>query len=305
MASDAKIAHASIDAIFFCPHSPDAQCACRKPAPGLITAAITQSGISAANTLVIGDAARDLEAAWSAGTRAALVRTGKGRMHEPYAAAHGIAVYDDLSAFVAELASKRVIPRDGVQSLQAVFAEHARVVADAAAQLLPTLSKCIDVARQCLRAGHKILACGNGGSAADAQHFVAELVGRYSRHRAPLPAIVLGSDSATLTAVSNDFGFDQVFARQVDAIAQRGDVLIALSTSGNSQNVINAAITARERGCTVIVLTGRNGGRLLQHAELALRVPSDTVARIQEIHELCLHALAQAIDSVAFELGIP
>jgi len=305
MASDATMAHASIDAIFYCPHAPDAQCACRKPAPGLITAAISQSGISAAHTLVIGDAARDLEAARSAGTRAALVRTGKGRMHESYAAAHGIVVYDDLSAFVSELASKADMPQDDMPSLQAVFAEHARVVADASAQLLPTLSQCIGAARQCLRVGHKILACGNGGSAADAQHFVAELVGRYSRARAPLRGIVLGSDSATLTAVSNDFGFDQVFARQVDALAQRGDVLIALSTSGNSLNVINAAITARERGCTVIALTGHSGGQLLQHADLALRVPSDTVARIQEVHELCLHALAQAIDSVAFESSTP
>jgi phosphoheptose isomerase len=301
MTFDANVAHASIDAIYYCPHAPDAQCACRKPAPGLILAAITQSGISAANTLVIGDASRDLEAARSAGTHAVLVRTGKGRMHESYAVAHGIAVYDDLGAFVAELAIKCDRPQDDMQSLQAVFAEHARVVADAAAQILPVLSHCIGVARQCLRAGHKILACGNGGSAADAQHFVAELVGRYNHSRAPLSAIVLGSDSATLTAVSNDFGFDQVFARQVDALARRGDVLIALSTSGNSRNVINAAIAARERGCTVISLTGHNGGGLAQHADLALRVPSDTVARIQEVHELCLHALAQAIDSAAVE----
>jgi len=224
-------------------------------------------------------------------------------MHESYAAAHGIAVYDDLSAFVAELADRSERSQDDLQSLQGVFAEHVQVVADAAAQLLPTLAQCIGIARQCLRAGYKILACGNGGSAADAQHFVAELVGRYNRSRAPLRAIVLGSDAATLTAISNDFGFEQVFSRQVEALARCGDVLVALSTSGNSLNVINAAKTARERGCTVIALTGHNGGELVQHADLALRVPSDTVARIQEVHELCLHALAQAIDSMALELS--
>src|SRR6202044_2992516 len=104
--------------------------------------------------------------------------------------------------------------------------------------VLPILSECLSTTRQCLGNGNKILVCGNGGSAADAQHFVAELVGRYSKSRAALSAIVLAADSATFTAVSNDFGFEQVFARQVNALARRGDVLIALSTSGNSRNVI-------------------------------------------------------------------
>jgi phosphoheptose isomerase len=298
MSSDAKASYGSIDAILYCPHAPDAVCGCRKPAPGLIIAAIAQSGISPANTVLIGDAVRDLEAARSAGIRAALVRTGKGCLHESYAAAHGIPVYDDLSALVAALAIRGEDPQTDVASLEAVFAEHVQVVADAAAQLLPTLSQCIDVVRESLSAGNKILACGNGGSAADAQHFVAELVGRYSRSRGALSAIVLGSDSATVTAVSNDFGFEQVFARQVEALARRGDVLIALSTSGNSRNVINAAMAARKRGCTVIALTGRGGGALVHQADIALQVPSDTVARIQEIHELCLHALAQALDAV-------
>jgi len=301
MRFDAKAARGSIDAVFYCPHAPDAECACRKPAPGLILAAIAQSGISRANTLVIGDAARDLEAARSAGTGAALVRTGKGRLHESDAVAHGIPVFDDLSALVAELVIKRDRPETVIELLQTIFAEHLLVVAEAARQLLPGLAQCIGVARRSLGAGHKILACGNGGSAADAQHFVAELVGRYHRSRPALSAIVLGSDSATLTAVSNDFGFEQGFARQIEALARPDDVLIAISTSGNSRNVVNAAIAARELGCTVIALTGRGGGDLVRHADIALRVPADTVARIQEVHELCLHALAEALDSAALE----
>lgn len=307
MTSDAHNAHGSIDAVFYCPHPPDAKCSCRKPAPGLIVAAITQSGILPVNTLVIGDAARDLEAAHSAGAPAALVRTGKGRLYESSAVAQGIPVYEDLRALVAALASTGTgtDPQDSPESLQTIFTDHMRVVSESASLLLPILHQCIGVARRCLGAGNKILACGNGGSAADAQHFVAELVGRYHRSRPALSAMVLGGESATFTAVSNDFGFDHVFARQVDALARRGDVLIALSTSGNSRNVINAAMAARKRNCTVIALTGRSGGNLAPHADITLRVPSDTVARIQEVHELCLHTLAQALDTMILESSTP
>ena len=136
-----------------------------------------------------------------------------------------------------------------IESLRAIFSEHQLVVAESAAQLLPTLSDCVELARRCLAGGGKIIACGNGGSAADAQHFIAELVGRYDKPRAPLAGIVLGTDAATMTAVSNDFGFEHVFSRQVDTLARSGDVLIALSTSGNSRNVINAAVTALKSVC--------------------------------------------------------
>ena len=305
MTADAIAARASIDAIFYCPHSPAAQCACRKPASGLIEAAIAQSGIPSRHTLVVGDADRDLVAARLAGTRSALVRTGKGREHEAYAATHGVPAYDDLAALVADVVRSRHAASHTLKLLQTVFAEHLSVVAEAAGELLPTLVQCIHLARRCLNSGCKILACGNGGSAADAQHFVAELVGRYAATRRALAAVVLGSDSATMTAVSNDFGFEHVFARQVEALARPGDVFLALSTSGNSRNVINAAIAAKQLGCTVIALTGRSGGGLIQCADWALRVPSDNVARIQEVHGICLHALAQALDSAWHELGDP
>jgi phosphoheptose isomerase len=263
--------------------------------------AIHQSGIPSSHTLVVGDAVQDLEAARSAGAHAVLLRTGAGHQHESYAMTHGIPVFDDLQALVAELSAVGGPLDSHLESLRGIFAEHVMVVDEAATQLLPTLAHCIRVARRCLTGGHKILACGNGGSAADAQHFVAELVGRYSKSRKALPAIVLAGDSATFTAVSNDFGFEQVFARQIDALARPEDVLVAISTSGNSRNVLNAAQAARERGCTIIALTGRSGGDLLRHADITLRVPSDTVGRIQEVHGLCLHALAEALDSAALD----
>jgi D-sedoheptulose 7-phosphate isomerase len=212
-------------------------------------------------------------------------------------AACGIRVFNDLFALVGEL-FVQTHPSDRHASfLQSVFAEHVIVVAEATRQLLPALSRCIEVTRLSLRDGHTIFACGNGGSASDAQHFVAELVGRYQETRAALPAMALTADSSTFTAVSNDFGYDAVFSRVIEAFAKRGDVLIAISTSGNSRNVLAAAAAARQRGCTVIGLTGQSGGQLAQHADIVLPVPADSVARIQEVHGLCLHALAQALDS--------
>ena len=298
MTQDAKSAGGSIDAIFYCPHGREHGCSCRKPAPGLILDAIKRSGIASANTLVIGDAGRDLAAARAAGAHAVLVRTGKGRVFEVEAASQGFLVFDDLKAISSVLT--RVPDESEVQELlQAIFAEHIVTVADAAGQVLPSLAECIRLARQCLATGHKILACGNGGSAADAQHFVAELVGRYSHTRPALSAVALGTDAATVTALSNDFGFDHVFARQVDALGRAGDVLIAISTSGNSASVINAAIAARQRNCIVIALTGRTGGLLRQYSDVCLRIPTESVARIQEVHELCLHSLAQVLDSAA------
>jgi D-sedoheptulose 7-phosphate isomerase len=296
MCLDAKEAGGSIDAIFCCPHGPDDSCTCRKPAPGLILAAVRESGILSSHTVVIGDAARDLDAARAAGARAILVRTGKGRQYEKYATDQGISIFDDLQAFTGELSlSPHESNIPGL--LRSIFSEHIDVVTEAAQAILPALAECIHITRGCLARGNKILVCGNGGSAADAQHFVAELVGRYNHSRPALSAVVLGTDAATVTALSNDFGFEQVFARQVEALARSGDMLIALSTSGNSPNVINAAVAARELDCVIIALTGRSGGELAKHADITLRVPADSVARIQEVHGLCLHSLAQALDS--------
>jgi D-sedoheptulose 7-phosphate isomerase len=190
-------------------------------------------------------------------------------------------------------------------SIHDVFAEHSAVAARAARELPPVLDAIVRVARDCLRDGHKVLACGNGGSAAQAQHLVAELVGRFMRERPALPAIALTADTTTLTALGNDYGYERVFARQVEALAAAGDLLFAISTSGNSPNVVRAAQTARQRGCRVVAFTGAAGGELARHADLTLQAPSSVVARIQEVHALCVHAIVEAIDDLTHGQGTP
>lgn len=176
--------------------------------------------------------------------------------------------------------------------IREAFEEHSEVLEKVQTALMDELERVSEMAAACLREGGKILVLGNGGSAADAQHFAAELVGRFERQRRPLPALALTVNTSTITAVSNDFGFDHVFERQVEALAQEGDLLIAISTSGESENVVAAAKKARARGCPVVGFTGESGGRLGQLTDVLIAVPSTTVARIQEIHEICLHALA-------------
>lgn len=147
---------------------------------------------------------------------------------------------------------------------------------------------------------NKILFCGNGGSAADAQHFAAELVGRFERERLPLAAIALSTDTSTITAIANDFGFEYVFSKQVQALGQAGDCLFVISTSGNSGNVLTAVEAAHERDMHVIALTGKTGGALvdaLRPGDITLCVKENRTARIQEIHLLVLHALCDAIDA--------
>ena len=179
-----------------------------------------------------------------------------------------------------------------------IFADHAAVAAQAALELPPLLERIVTVLHECLQGGGKVLACGNGGSATDAQHLVAELVGRFREERRALAAVALSADTATMTAVGNDYGFERVFARQVEALARRGDVLIAISTSGNSPNVLQASQAARALGCTVIGLTGARGGQLAAHADFLLKAPSGTVARIQEVHSLCIHVICEALDGL-------
>ncbi len=150
------------------------------------------------------------------------------------------------------------------------------------------------------RAGKKVLLLGNGGSASDAQHIAAEWVGRYRRERKALPAIALTANSSDLTAIGNDYGFDKVFARQVEAHGREGDVLLAISTSGNSPNVLEAIAVARERGLHTIGLTGRDGGKMLGSVDIPLVVPSTVTARIQESHITFCHALCEMVDTALF-----
>jgi D-sedoheptulose 7-phosphate isomerase len=175
-----------------------------------------------------------------------------------------------------------------------------------ARELAPTLAAAVDLMFGALTNNARILACGNGGSAADAQHFVAELVGRFERDRLPLAGIALNTDTSIMTAVGNDYGFNAVFERQVAALGQPGDILVAISTSGNSPNVLRAIEAAHERDMQIIALTGKGGGKiatLLYETDVHLCVPHDRTMRIQEIHILLLHALCDGIDALL--LGDP
>jgi len=181
--------------------------------------------------------------------------------------------------------------------LEEAFEEHAEVLAKVREGLMNELRSAAELAERALRRGRKLLVFGNGGSAADAQHFTAELVGRFERERRGIPALALTTNTSSLTAIGNDYGYDRVFDRQVEAFAVEGDVLIAISTSGNSENVLRAAKVGRKLGCSVIGLTGEGGGKLAAESDVLIAIPSERVARIQEMHEICLHALAAWLDA--------
>ena len=189
---------------------------------------------------------------------------------------------------------------DSINRIRQHFTDSAQLKLDAVDALAPEVARAAGLLTECLLADGKILACGNGGSAADAQHFAAEMVGRFERERPELPAISLVTDTSILTAVANDYSFEQVFAKQVRALGAKGDVLLALSTSGSSGNVIAAINAAREREMAVVALTGKGGGRIgemLSADDSHLCVPHDRTARIQEVHLLAIHCLCDAIDN--------
>jgi len=183
------------------------------------------------------------------------------------------------------------------------FADSARLKLDAAASLSAPIAHAIGLMAASLKAGGKVLACGNGGSAADAQHFAAELVNRFERERPPLAGIALTTDSSALTSIANDYGYEQVFEKQLRALGRKGDVLLAISTSGNSASVVAAMRAARELGVATVALTGRGGGKMAEHlapGDVHVCVPHARTMRIQEVHLLVLHCLCDGIDSQLF-----
>ncbi len=167
-------------------------------------------------------------------------------------------------------------------------------------ELILPIARAATIMTHCLLQGGKILSCGNGGSAADAQHFSSELLNRFVRERRGLPAIALTTDSSTLTSIANDYAFERVFARQIEALGRANDVLLAISTSGNSANILQAVITAHQQNMSVIALTGGTGGKLSEllrtEEDIEIRVPSTVTARIQEVHLLVIHSLCGLID---------
>ena len=187
--------------------------------------------------------------------------------------------------------------------IAAHFEESARLKLSAVATLTEPVARAGRLFAQSLKAGGKALACGNGGSAADSQHFVAELINRFERERPPLAAVALTTDTSTLTSIANDYAYQQVFAKQLCALGRKGDVLLAISTSGNSGNVVEAVLAAHEAGLQVVALTGNGGGKIvaaLDARDVSICVPHKVTARIQEVHLLVLHCLCDIIDHELF-----
>ena len=175
--------------------------------------------------------------------------------------------------------------------------DHMEVLQKLIASDLPEkLEKCAEIVEKALKEGHKVLFCGNGGSAADSQHLAAEFVGRFQKERKGLSAVALTVDTSILTAVANDYGYDTVFARQVQALGEAGDVLIGISTSGNSRNVLLAVEEAKTKGITSIGMTAEGGGKMAEECDICLAVPAKVTARAQEMHILMGHILCELVD---------
>lgn len=191
------------------------------------------------------------------------------------------------------------MPPNLTKRIEELFEASIRTKADALEELKHPIAHAAELIVARLLEGGKVLSCGNGGSAADAQHFASEMVNRFERERPGLPAIALTTDSSALTSIANDYHFSQIFAKQVQALGQPGDVLLAISTSGNSENIVQAVRSAHQRELFVVALSGRDGGeqaRELVEADIEVRVPATSTARIQEVHLLVIHCLCDLID---------
>jgi D-sedoheptulose 7-phosphate isomerase len=188
-----------------------------------------------------------------------------------------------------------------IEHIHHTFAQSIETKQVSATLLAEPLLQAAKMIVNALLSDHKILSCGNGGSAGDAQHFSAEMLNRFERERPGLPAIALTTDTSTLTSIANDYSYDQVFSKQLKALGQPGDLLLAISTSGSSANVNQAVLAAHDRNIQVIALSGKNGGtmaELLHDTDIELRVPSESTARIQEVHILLIHCLCDLTDRI-------
>lgn len=186
--------------------------------------------------------------------------------------------------------------KNGTSLIRDAFGRHEEVCHKTLAEAVPEVERAAEVILAAVRGGGKILVCGNGGSAADAQHFAAEFLCRYKNDRRPLAAVALTVDTSALTAIANDYGFEYVFARQVEALGAHGDVLVAITTSGKSPNVLRAMDAAKKKELKIVALTGARGGALDGLADVAIKIPSEETARVQEMHELVIHAWCEFVD---------
>ena len=189
------------------------------------------------------------------------------------------------------------------QHIQSHFAEAIELKRRMAESLAPEIARAGEALAQALKQDRKVLACGNGGSAADSQHFAAEIVGRFERERPGMPAIALTTDTSAITAIANDYSYDVVFSKQVESLGRPGDFLLGISTSGNSRNVVEAIRSAHARSMRVIALTGRDGGamgKMLRDGDFHLNVAHPRTMRVQEVHLLVIHCLCEVVDNVIF-----
>jgi len=189
--------------------------------------------------------------------------------------------------------------------IKALFSASISTKQTAAETMAEDIAKAVELLEGAVKNGNKVLSCGNGGSAADAQHFSSEFINRFHQDRDSIPAVALTTDSSTITSIANDYSYDEIFSRQISSLGQPGDILLAISTSGNSGNVVRAMQEATKRNMHTIAFTGRDGGKmanLIQGQDIELRVPSETTARIQEVHLLLIHILCARIDNRLFNL---
>lgn len=184
-----------------------------------------------------------------------------------------------------------------INTIETCFNAHEETLL-ATKKLFPVIRQMAEICQDAMITRHKILICGNGGSAADAQHIAAEFIGRFHNERRALPAIALSTDTSILTSIANDYNYSQVFSRQVQGLGRAGDVFWGISTSGNSENVNKAIIEAKNKRMITIALTGKTGGEMVDTCDVALVIPSDSTARIQEMHILCAHIICQLIDDL-------
>ena len=221
---------------------------------------------------------------------------------------YSLPLKDDYSSskIVKKIQRSRESRVESRESKEGIFEnslqQHLEVFQSLLVSEIANIQNCAELIFECFKGGKKLLLCGNGGSAADAQHLAAEFVGRYELERRAFPAIALTTDTSALTALANDYSFEKVFARQVEALANEGDVLIAISTSGNSPNVISAVMTARSRGCQTVGLTGKNGKKLASLCDATIIVPSVRTARIQEAHITIGHLWCEYLDTKFSEI---